>query len=182
MLNEPAKLGPRPVETDPSERRKSVRYTFTAAAEVTELKTLTRIIGQTSDLARGGCFVDVISPFPGGTAVRVRLALEQRAFEAQARVVYSQNGMGMGLAFLSAQPEHIKILDGWLAGLSGNTPAEPAVAEAARIATPPTPQQEAERSGDLEPKFVLNELIIALMRKRVLSEAEGKVLLQKLMR
>lgn len=43
------------------------------------------------------------------------------------------------------------------------------------------PRQEAEPSGDLEPKFVLNELIITLMRKRVLSETEGKSLLQKLM-
>lgn len=180
-MNQPAKLGPQPVQTNPSERRRSVRYPFTAAAEVIELRTLTKITGRSSDIGRGGCFIDTINPFPDGTVVKVRLTLEQRTFEAQAKVVYSQNGMGMGMAFLSAQPEHVKILEGWLAVLSGNAPAEPAVAEAARIAAPPMPQQEAGPSGDLEPKFVLNELIITLMRKRVLSEMEGKSLLQKLM-
>lgn len=183
MLNQPAKLGPRPVETNPSERRRSPRYPFTASAEVIEIKTLTRVIGRTSDLAHGGCFVDVISPFPEGTAVKVRLSLEQRTFEAQAKVVYSQNGMGMGIAFLSAPAEQVKLLDSWLAKLSGTEPADAEVNEAASGPTtaPAQVQSKTEPTGDLEPKFVLNELIIALMRKRVLSEAEGKALLQKLM-
>lgn len=181
MHNQPAKLGPQPVPSNPSERRRSTRYPFTASAEVTELKTLTKIIGRTSDLARGGCFVDVISPFPSGTAVRVRLALEQRTFEAQAKVVYSQNGMGMGIAFLSATPECVKVLDGWLAVLSGNVLPENPTMEAPQEPAPAQPRAAAEAGGDLEPRFVLNELIITLMRKRVLSEAEGKALLQKLM-
>jgi hypothetical protein len=33
-----------------------------------------------------------------------------------------------------------------------------------------------------EPSYVLNELIITLMRKRVLTDAEGKALLQKLLK
>lgn len=40
------------------------------------------------------------------------------------------------------------------------------------------PVHEASRSA--EAGFVLNELIITLMRKHVLSESEGKQLLQKL--
>ena len=183
MLNQPAKLGPRPVEKNPSERRRSPRYAFTASAEVIELKTLTKVIGRTSDIARGGCFVDVISPFPEGTAVKVRLSLEQRSFEAQAKVVYSQNGMGMGVAFLSASAEHVKILEGWLAKLSGAEPMNAGNSEAMSEPMPAPPQghSKVEPTSDLEPKFVLNELIITLMRKRVLSEAEGKALLQKLM-
>lgn len=110
--------------------------------------------------------------------------MEQRSFEAQAKVVYAQNGMGMGLAFLSAQPDQLKVLESWIGELSGNIPANPAVAEAARRPVPPpppVPQAQLEPSGDLEPRFVLNELIITLMRKRVLTETEGKTLLQKLL-
>jgi hypothetical protein len=112
--------------------------------------------------------------------------LEQRSFEAQAKVVYAQNGMGMGLAFLSAQPDQLRVLERWIDELSGNIPAEPAVAEAVRRPAPPPPpvaqaQAEAAPTGDLEPRFVLNELIITLMRKRVLTETEGKGLLQKLL-
>jgi PilZ domain-containing protein len=181
MQNQPAKLGPQVVASNPSERRRTVRYPFTSSIEVTDVKTLTKVIGRTSDIGRGGCYVDVISPLPEGTAVKVRLALEQRTFEAQAKVVYSQNGMGMGIAFLSATPENLKVLDGWIAVLSGVAPTEPAAAEAPRRPASPPQKREGEASGDLEPKFVLNELIITLMRKCVLSETEGKSLLQKLM-
>lgn len=183
MQNQPAKLGPQVVASNPAERRRTVRYPFTSSAEVIDTKTLTKVIGRTSDIGRGGCYVDVISPLPEGTAVKVRLSLEQRSFEAQAKVVYSQNGMGMGIAFLSATPESLKVLDGWIAVLSGVAAAEPAPAEPpTRPAPPPAAQQrEAAPRADLEPKFVLNELIITLMRKTVLSEAEGKALLQKLM-
>lgn len=166
------------VASNPSERRKSVRFPFTSSVEVVDIKTLTKVIGRTSDIGRGGCYVDVISPLPEGTGVKVRLALEQRTFEAQAKVVYSQNGMGMGIAFLSATPDNLKVLDGWIARLSGVAPAAP---EQPKQSAAPPQRREAEATADLEPRFVLNELIITLMRKRVLSEAEGKSLLQKLM-
>lgn len=181
MQNQPAKLRPQVVASNPSERRKNVRYPFTSSVEVVDIKTLTKVIGRTSDIGRGGCYVDVISPLPEGTAVKVRLALEQRTFEAQAKVVYSQNGMGMGIAFLSATPDNLKVLDGWIARLSGVAPAEPAAPEPPKQSAAPPQKREADATADLEPRFVLNELIITLMRKRVLSEAEGKSLLQKLM-
>jgi hypothetical protein len=186
MPNEPVKLGPRPVATNPSERRRTVRYPFTASAEVVDTKSLTKVIGRSSDLGRGGCYIDTICPMPEGSVVTVRLASEQRSFEAQAKVMYSQNGMGMGLAFQSAEPEQLKVLDRWIDVLSGNAPKSPAVAESVRTPVAPPPPlpralAETEPTGDQEPRFVLNELIITLMRKRVLTETEGKALLQKLL-
>lgn len=41
---------------------------------------------------------------------------------------------------------------------------------------------ETAKNANSEQTFVLNELIVALMRKRVLRDAEGKALLQKLLR
>jgi hypothetical protein len=177
---EPNRLGPRAVEKEPSERRRGTRYPFVAAAEVLELQSYTKVTGRTSDLGRGGCFIDTMSPFPEGTIVRVKLSLEQRTFEAQAKVVYSMSGMGMGLAFARMQPDHQKVLGGWIGMLSGKTRMEPSAYQPeAREAAPPPPAPDPP--ADFEPRFVLNELIITLMRKRVLSEAEGKSLLQKLM-
>jgi hypothetical protein len=39
-----------------------------------------------------------------------------------------------------------------------------------------------DNAASQEQNYVLNELIIALMRKNVLSDLEGKALLQKLLR
>lgn len=180
MPAEPSRLGPRPVEKAPSERRRSTRYPFVATAEVVEPQSFTKVTGRTSDLGRGGCFIDTMSPFPEATIVRVKLSLEQRTFEAQAKVVYSMSGMGMGLAFMRMQPDQQKVLEGWIGMLSGKTTLEP-LAYQPETKEPPPPSTTPDPPADFEPRFVLNELIITLMRKRVLSEAEGKSLLQKLM-
>src|SRR2546428_8480000 len=73
------------------ESRDNPRYPFTAEAEVIELQSGTRITGRMSDLGREGCYVDKINPFPVGTIVKLRLR--------QAKVIYAQVGMWMGLFF-----------------------------------------------------------------------------------
>lgn len=40
---------------------------------------------------------------------------------------------------------------------------------------------ETAKSANSEPSYVLTELIITLLRKRVITDAEGKALLQKLL-
>lgn len=172
---------PNLVEMPVQERRGSVRYPFTAGADVVEMESNARLTARSSDVGRGGCFVDTISPFPVGTTVALRLTNEQKTFEAKARLVYAQPGMGMGLALTSVAPDQPWVLEKWLGRLSGQLPPELheqkeepmglIVDETARGA-----------SGNVEAGFVLNELIIALMRKHVLSESERKQFLQKLVR
>lgn len=158
----------------PEERRKHPRYPFTAAAEVVESKTQARVTGRSSDLAIGGCFIDAMSPFPTGTSVVVRLAYNQRKFEAKARVAYSQSGMGMGLAFTQVEPDHRWILEQWLGELSGQPEARLKLVESEGPSAPAA-------GGNDEPRYVLNELIVTLIRKGVLTDKEGKALLLKLM-
>ena len=172
MPNQPKKI-PNMVEMPMPERRGHVRYPFTAAADVIEVGSNARMSARSSDLGCGGCFIDTISPFPVGTSVALRLTHERKAFEAQGRVVYAQQGMGMGVAFTSVGPDQLWTLERWLGKLSGQSSPELTEEEAAERAVPGA-------GGNAEPAFVLNELIIALMRKRVLSESEGKQLLQKL--
>src|SRR5579863_1057705 len=88
------------VAADPSERRRNVRFPFTAALEAVESKSGTKVSGRTSDLSLGGCYVDTLSPFPVGTEAKIRILREKESFEANAKVVYSAIGMGMGLAFV----------------------------------------------------------------------------------
>ncbi|MFZ0213044.1 MAG: PilZ domain-containing protein [Candidatus Acidiferrales bacterium] len=162
----------------PEERRKHARYPFTAAAEVVEPKTEARVTGRSSDLAIGGCFIDAMSPFPPGTSVVVRLAFEQRKFEAKARVAYSQSGMGMGLAFTAVEPDQKWILEQWLGELSGQPAAKLKAVESEQAAALASAKAAG---GNDEPRYVLNELIVTLIRKGVLTDKEGKALLLKLM-
>jgi hypothetical protein len=159
------------------ERRKHTRYSFSAAAEVVEMRSAARIQGRLSDLGRGGCYIDTISPFGVGSEVEMRIVNENRTFIAQAKVVFAAAGMGMGLMFTTIDPAQLPVLEKWLAELSGEA-SEPLIAEKVSPSTKPAAQTAANH----EQNYVLNELIIALMRKNVLSDVEGKALLQKLLR
>lgn len=160
------------------ERRKHPRYPFSATAEVVEIGSGARIQGRISDLGRGGCYIDSMSPFGLGSEVKIRIVDNSRTFVAQGKVVFASAGMGMGLMFTATEPEHVPILERWLAELSGEASPEPSVVEDESL----SPQAAADKAPSQEQNYVLNELIIALMRKNVLSDAEGKALLQKLLR
>jgi len=100
------------VATSSAERRRNLRFAFTATVEAIETKTGTKVIGRTSDLSLGGCYVDTLSPFPVGTEAKIRIMRDTETFEAQVKVVYSSIGMGMGLAFVSAQPKQVRLSRG----------------------------------------------------------------------
>ena len=159
------------------ERRTSPRYPFTATCDATEPKSGAKIIGRTSDLGRGGCYIDTIGPFPPGTNLVLRINRESQTLKIAAKVVFAQPGMGMGLAFADAEPDQQALLDHWIAELSG----EP-------VATPgPSTDSEASPSAgskvsENQSLYVVNELILLLLQKGVLTEPEGKSLLQKLLK
>jgi len=178
----PIKSGPQPVELPirteaPSswpDRRRFPRYSLTAPAEVTELRSKTVIDGRCTDLSAGGCYVDTLNPFPKGTDVRIRIAQEQRSFLSEATVVFSQSGMGMGLSFATMAPSEQRKLNEWLQELSCET-----VGPAPPIAVSVSPPRE-DASNSL--RNVINQLVSLLIRKRVLTDQEGTDLLRELFR
>jgi hypothetical protein len=182
-----------------TERRSDPRYPVAAMAEATELKSHTRVNGRISDIGIGGCYFEVMSPFAMGAELHVRITRNQQSLSANAKVLYSTGGMGMGLIFTSVAPEQRPILEHWVGELSGSGVAplqDPhahaghsasATAATGAISAPGTselvhePAGAAERTGmNEDPRDVLNELITLLMRNRVLTDAEGKNLLRKL--
>lgn len=154
-------------QTQTPERRGGTRFAFSGDAEVVELRSRASLSCRISDLSRGGCYLDTINPFEVGTRVLLRLARGQKTFEAHAVVMYAQRGMGMGLAFTEIKDEHRAILEEWVRELTGEAPLS-FESESA----PATPRQ-LQKSD----RFVLSELISLLVRKRVLTEKEGAVLL-----
>src|SRR5580704_11498816 len=90
------------------------RCPFVASAEVTELSSGTRLSARTSEGGLGGCYVDALNPFAVGAEVNLRIVRDQGAFEAAAKVVYSDSSFGMGLSFTEIAPEQRLILENWL--------------------------------------------------------------------
>jgi hypothetical protein len=175
------------------DRRTYPRYHFTAAAEALDALHRTRMNARTSDIGKGGCYVDTFSPFPFKTPVRLRLTNEKCSFVAEAKVVYSKTGMGMGLEFTSVEPQQMGVLDKWIGELSGSLPPEftglpdfpdSAGNSASNGTSRGTNGAAHNRNGTSVAKeagYVLNELIIALMRKGTLTDEEGKAMLLRLL-
>jgi hypothetical protein len=101
-------------EAGPVERRRNTRYAFIAEVELLEPNSGMAIKGRTADLSYGGCYVDTINPFPPDTTVKLRLRKSDRSFEAQAKVVYSTVGMGMGLMFAAVDREQRQTMECWI--------------------------------------------------------------------
>ena len=98
------------IERRQSERRRYLRFPFTAAVDVFEPQSKAKISGRTTDISQEGCYVDTISPLPVGTIVKICLTKERVTFEANAKVVLSQAGMGMGVASISTVPHQLRIV------------------------------------------------------------------------
>jgi PilZ domain-containing protein len=104
------------------DRRLMPRYPFTASAEALDPQSRARMTARTSDLSRGGCYVDTFCPFPKNSNVKLRLECNKEFLVAQAKVVYSKIGMGMGLCFTPLEQPHKRVLDKWIGELSGTAP------------------------------------------------------------
>ncbi len=96
------------------ERRRGPRYPFIAAMEITEVLTNTVVRARTSELSFYGCYVDTMNPLPLDTMVQITITHGGNVFKAGGRVIYDQQNMGMGVAFLGIASQHQEILKRWM--------------------------------------------------------------------
>jgi PilZ domain len=102
-----------------AEKRTVPRFSFFADVEVTDLATEARMSGRVSEISRKGCFVDLLNPLPKETVVQIKVSRDLGNFETKGRIIYSLDGMGMGIAFLDVTADQLKILDAWLVEIAG---------------------------------------------------------------
>lgn len=103
-----------------AERRSADRHIFTAAAEVVELSSGARFSTRTTDLGPGGCFIDTLIPLPVGARVHVGVRKGRTQLDSNGLVVYSQPGLGMGIAFDSLNKSQRDALEKWLIEITGS--------------------------------------------------------------
>jgi len=87
----------------------------------------------------------------------------------------------MGLAFTESEPDQQNILDRWISELSGDPIAgrEPGTSKGDLSAQS---EESAPKASDSQPTYVVHELVVLLLQKGVLTESEGKSLIQKLLK
>ena len=158
---------------NPIEQRCCPRFPFSPAVEAVDIQANTRVLGRLSDIARHGCYMDTISPFAVKASVTLMITRDKQSFTTQAKVVYSQIGMGMGLFFTTAEPEQLRMLETWLVELDSGKKDELTSSNA-------DPQLEPAKTADPELRDVLREIIMLLSRKNILDDAERQSLLRKL--
>lgn len=106
--------------TKEAERRTADRHIFTASAEIVEMSSGARFSTRTTDLGPGGCFVDTLVPLPVGAKVHVGVRKGKTQLDTNGVVVYSQAGLGMGIAFDSLDQSQRDALEKWLIEITGS--------------------------------------------------------------
>lgn len=99
------------------DRRRSPRFPFFAAAEITEIASSTKLTGRTSELSRFGCFMDMMNTLPLSTPVKLGITYEEQMFECAAHVTYTEPNIGMGVAFDEISLRDQRILEKWFSEL-----------------------------------------------------------------
>ncbi len=100
------------------ERRRAPRYQFSADAEVTVIVSGTKLDAKTGDLSIGGCFLDLLTPVPEGTEIRIKMSYASTTFTALGSVVFVFPNLGMGVMFTSVEPDQQAVLQKWLTEVS----------------------------------------------------------------
>ncbi len=88
-----------------SERRQHPRLKCSISAELRPEGQVAPIWGKVSDLSVGGCFVEMPIPLRPGTSIKAGLWIQDKKLWANAKVVSSRPGFGIGLQFMAIAPE-----------------------------------------------------------------------------
>jgi PilZ domain-containing protein len=152
------------------ERRKIPRYAVNADSELEEPRVRAKINGRMTDIGLGGCYVDAMMTFPVDTDVHMRMTRKDLKFEADAKVVFSTPGLGMGLAFTNLTAAHRRYLSEWVDELSGTE----------RIIAPPTKSTplDDEEAGERSDQVALQQLIKVLLQRDVITQSEFEQVLR----
>lgn len=147
-----------------AERRTGDRHIFTAAAEVVELNSGARFSTRTTDLGPGGCFIDTLVPLPVGARVHVGVRKGKTQLDTNGVVVYSQAGLGMGIAFDSLDKSQRDALEKWLIEVTGSREIvfHDVAPKTERMPAPQGPDQEG-----------VARLVRLLISKGLITSAEG---------
>ena len=96
------------------ERRRTPRFPFIATVEVIETGAPVGVAARVTELSLYGCYVEIPNPLGKGAHAVLKIYSEDKYFESQGTVLYSQPSVGMGVGFLNVNPHYLSVLKSWL--------------------------------------------------------------------
>jgi len=114
-LPDPRSSNPNPTEPD---RRQHPRYTVQVPIEIRQEDSDLPMRLETTDLSRGGCYIQLISALPLGARLQVTLWLGGYPVVIQGRVVTRHPQFGNGIMFLEFEGEGDQLLNRYLEAIT----------------------------------------------------------------
>jgi hypothetical protein len=158
-----------------TERRRFPRVSCRIEASVADEGNSMRLPVKVTDISLGGCYVEMLSPLPEGSPVEMILDSAHGTLHARGKVLVSQTGMGMSVAFSAISPEDFERLREIAPPAQASErerlkPRQPAAVPAA----PPNGAHGGKRASQLAPttQEVLEAILRVLLRKGIVSEEE----------
>ncbi|HLX83239.1 MAG TPA: PilZ domain-containing protein [Terriglobales bacterium] len=117
-MNSPDAQSPDPhIATE--ERRGHQRHTVQVQIEIHPEDTDVPMRLETTDLSRGGCYVQMMMPFAVGARGRATLWLGDRPVVIHGQVVTCHNQFGNGVKFVEFEGQAQQLLDRYLSAITG---------------------------------------------------------------
>jgi PilZ domain len=133
----------RPASSQPyAERRRTIRYPFSANAEVSQSVHANPVYARVSEIGLHGCFLDMKDPLPVGAQIFIKIFTRSDFFESSATVIYAQANHGVGVAFTEISRHFHSTLQKWLLEAMHN-----AVEERQKKSDPPELAGSSGNSG-----------------------------------
>src|SRR5271167_4330400 len=99
------------------DRRYTIRYPFAADTELIDLESGQQVVGVTSDISLGGCFVCTSKPLAVNARARMRLTRKGQVLEALVVIRIVKPRVGMGIEFFDLEAPNNQILASWIDAL-----------------------------------------------------------------
>ncbi len=104
----------------PPDRRREPRHSVQVQIELREEGSDVPMRMSTTDLSRGGCYVELTLTFPVGTYVTAKLWMSDRPVRVRGRVVTLHPQFGNGIKFLEFEDDGKKVLAQYLDAINAH--------------------------------------------------------------
>ena len=95
---------------DKNDKRRAKRINYTCEIQC-EGNGIGRITTRINDISASGLFIDALAHLPVGSILRLRFTLRGTLIDVIGEVRYCMPKVGMGVQFLTLEPEHQAVIE-----------------------------------------------------------------------